>query len=321
MKRPIQILITIAVLSLSFIYLYLNRAELQILQGVRLTNVGILAFSLFLFFFLTGYTFRLLVGLMNVKLSVMETIGLSILTNFGNYLGPTRPGAALKAVYLKSSKGLAYARFTSILAANTFLAFFMCGIVGVILLFLLRELEKADIPTALLLICVSLIIGSAIPFIYKSPNLKEKGKFRKLLQSTLRGFEIIRAQKAKLGLICFTFFAQFLLSAVIYVAAFTCLGISITFLTAMVIGVFTSIANLFTITPNNLGIQEAVSAYLFTISGFDFTTGVIGAGLVRVVHMTITFALTPIFVHYLLQYEDLKLSKVFSWLRVKGDSW
>ena len=319
MKRSIQILITVVVLSLSLVYLYLNRAELQMLQGVRLTDIGILAFTLFLFFFLTGYTFRLLVGLMNVKLSVIETIGLSILTNFGNYLGPTRPGAALKAVYLKSSKNLAYAKFTSVLAANTFLAFFMCGIVGAILLLLLEELEKTDIPVPLLLICVGLMIGSALPFIYKSPNLKTKGKLGELLRSTLSGFEIIRAQKVRLGLICLTFFAQFLLSALIYESAFNCLGISITFLTAMVIGVFTSIANLFTITPNNLGIQEAVSAYLFTITGCDFTTGIIGAGVVRVVHMIITFALTPIFIHYLLGFKGLQLSKVFSGLGVKKD--
>ena len=138
MKKTFQILSTIIVLCVSCIYFYLNRAQLVILQGLDLEDISILAFALFLFFCVSGYTFKLLVGLMDVELSVMETIGLSILTNFGNYLGPTRPGAALKAIYLKSSKGLPYARFASVLAANIFLAFFMTVIAGLVLLFLFR---------------------------------------------------------------------------------------------------------------------------------------------------------------------------------------
>lgn len=41
--------------------------------------------------------------------------------------------------------------------------------------------------------------------------------------------------------------------------------------------------------------------------------------LVRVVHMIITFALTPLFVHYLLRHKDFKLLRVFSGDRNKED--
>ena len=93
-------------------------------------------------------------------------------------------------------------------------------------------------------------------------------------------------------------------------AVFRSLGVPIGFLSALVIGVFTAIANFFTITPNNLGIQEAVIAYLLSVTGFDFATGVIGAGLSRVIHMIITFSLAPLFMHTLFKSENLKLTGI-----------
>jgi len=311
MKKIIQIIFTIVIMMVGIIYLYLNRTQLAVLKEVHSEDIIILSVLTLLFFYITGYTFKLLVSLMNVNLSIIETLGLSILTNFGNYLGPIRPGAALKAMYLKSSRGLTYTKFTSVLAANTFLALLMTGSTGIILLFLLIK-EKVQIPTLLFFICAGLIFVSALPFIYKTPNIKTKGRITELLQSTLEGFAVIRTQQGKLILIGLNFIAQFFVAALINKVAFNSIGISITFLSALTIGVFTSIANLITITPNNLGVQEAVIAYLFTITGFDFSTGIIGAGLARVIHMIITFALTPVFAHYLLKSTNLSLGKLLN---------
>ena len=292
-------------------YLYVNRTQFSVLKKVDFGDIVILFAITLLFFYITGYTFKLLVSLMSVNLSFMETLGLSILTNFGNYLGPARPGAALKAMYLKTSRGLAYTKFTSVLAANTFLALLMTGSTGIILLFLLKK-ESLQPPVILFFICAGLILIALLPFIYKTPNIKAKGRAFELLKSTLEGFAVIRTQQSKLVLICLNFIAQFFVAALINKVTFNSLGVPITFLSALTIGVFTSIANLITITPNNLGVQEAVIAYLFAITGFDFSTGVIGAGLARVIHMIITFALTPVFTHYLLKSSDLSLGRLIN---------
>lgn len=82
---------------------------------------------------------------------------------------------------------------------------------------------------------------------------------------------------------------------------FHSIGIQITFLTALFIGVFNSIANLLTVTPNNLGIQEIVTAYILTMTGFDFTTGIIGSSIGRIINMAVIFSLSPIFSYYLLK--------------------
>ncbi|MCP4113421.1 MAG: flippase-like domain-containing protein [Desulfobacteraceae bacterium] len=306
MKNFLRIVSAIAVIIISIIYLYMNRFQLAVLKNIYPTDMVVIFILTFLFFCVTGYTFSMLVGLMGVKLSSSEIVGLSILTNFGNYLGPIRPGAALKAVYLKASRGLAYTRFTSVLAANTFLAFFVTGGVGMILLFLLKK-ENTDPPYILFFACIGIIIGSVLPFFYKIPDIRKKNRFTDLLRATLEGFKIIRVQKSRLALICLSFLVQFFLAALLNQVVYRSVGVPISFLSALVIGVFTSIANFFTITPNNLGVQEAVSAYLFTLAGYDYTTGVIGAGLGRMVHMAITFSLAPIFSHYLLKSLNLSL--------------
>jgi len=301
MKKPLQIILTALLILIGAIYLYVNRSQLAVLRQIQIHDFCILFAVILAFFYISGYTFKLIVGLLNVELSVSETIGLSILTNFGNYLAPVRPGAALKAVYLKASKGLPYAKFTSVLAVNTFLAFFMTGLAGLILILLLIK-ENVQIPIILPFVCLFLIIGSVIAFACKMPNIKARGRITQLLQSGISGFQAINVQKRKLFWICLTFVAQFLWCALINEAVFRSLGIPIGLLSALVIGVFAAIANFFT--------QEAVIAYLLSITGFDFTTGVIGAGLSRVIHMIITFSLAPLFVHTLFKSEDLKLTGI-----------
>lgn len=311
MKRIAQIILVIVIMIIGITYLYVNRSQLAVLNKINPADIIILFLLIFLFFYITGYTFNLLVSLLGVKLSITEIMGLSILTNFVNYLGPIRPGAVFKAIYLKASRGFLYTRFASVLAANMFLSFIMTGGIGIILLLLMKK-ENIQTPLILFLACIGLVFGAVLPFTHKIPKLKKKNRISELLQSSLEGFEIIRSQKTKLFFICLTFIVQFLVAALVNIVVFHSVGVSITVLSALVIGVFASMANFFTITPNNLGVQEAVIAYLFAVTGFDFTIGVIGAGLIRVIHMIITFVFTPVFTHYLLKSANLSLGKILT---------
>lgn len=309
-------IVSLSLIIIGLVYIYVNRSDLQLLYNITFKNIFIISIIQLSFSYATGYTFKLLISLMNINLSQIETIGLSILTNFGNYLGPTRPGAALKAMYLKSSKALTYAKFSSILAANTLLAAFMTGSVGALLLYLLNK-EELYTPIVLIVICIALMIGSTLPFVIRIKGIKVRGKISEFIQSALEGFDIIRTRKTKLLFICFSFLIQFVLAAFIYISVFNALGISISYLLAFVIGVFTSISNLLTITPNNIGIQETIIAYLYTISGLDFTSGLIGASLTRVLHMVLVFIFAPIFAHILLKDKDISLKKILPWRKTE----
>lgn len=141
MKTIIQILLAIAVVTVGAIYIYLNRSQLTILKNIELYDIVLLVFFNIFFLYATGYVFKLLVGTMNINLSFIETIGLSVLTNFANYLAPARPGAALKAVYLKKTKKFAYTHFTSVFIASSFVGIFMMGASGLVLLILMYKIK------------------------------------------------------------------------------------------------------------------------------------------------------------------------------------
>lgn len=305
MKNVIRNLLAIVIISTGAVYIYFNREQLIILKDIKKEDIVILVLLNFIFLYATGYTFKLLIRTMNINLSFIETIGLSVLTNFANYLGPIRPGAALKAVYLKHTKGFLYANFASVLVASSFLGIFMRGACGLIILLLLKQ-HAIETPAFLYVICIFLTILPIIPFLYKIPRIKKtNSKISKIFHSTIDGLEVIQSKKNDLIFISSTFIVQFFLSACITVITFNSLGVQLTFLTALFIGIFTSIANLLTITPSNLGIQEIVSAYIFTIAGFDFTTGIIGASIGRIINIIVIFSLSPIFSYYLLKNNEL----------------
>lgn len=299
----------LAVLVAGFVYAWLNRSELVSLFTLQLSDVLIIAGILFLFFLSTGFTFYLLVSLLSVRLSLIEMIGLTFLSNFGNYLGPTRPGAAIKAIYLKGEKDLPYARFSAVLAANGFVLFFVSGMVGVLLLVALWA-QSGILPGSLVAICLTLISGALLPLAFRFRQVSYRGRIWRHLNRATEGFEAIKSQREKLLAVCASVLLQYMITAWLMVFTYRTLGQPISLTAALIIGVFTSIANFLTITPNNLGIQEIVMAYLYTITGLDFSEGLLGASLMRAVHIILTFGLTPIFVHFMLKSANLSLAAI-----------
>ncbi len=312
-KQYLRVCVTLIVIAISTAYVYSHRAELTLLTEVGATDLIALCACILLSFVLSASTFAVLVSLVDVRISAVEAFGLSLLTNFGNYLGPARPGAALKAVYLKRTKGLAYVHFASVLAANACLLSLMTGLVGLAAL-AGQAAYGVTTPPILTATCVAFVLAAIVPFVVRAPSLARRtGRIARLIRTALEGFAIIRSRRFGLLQVCLLLLAQFLVAAVCYRVAFSVLGFSLAFRSALVIGVFTSMMNFFTITPNNLGLQEALIAYLFFVTGFDFSAGVIGAGLVRVIHILITFGLTPIFVHVMQRPTNLTVAQMVGW--------
>ena len=309
MQQIIKYLPTLIVVISGAVYAYLNQSVFAPLYSINLVHILSLAGIVFAFFIATGYTFYLLVGFLSVRLSLIETIGLTFLTNFGNYLGPTRPGAAIKAIYLKSQKGMLYASFSAVLATNSFLVFFASGVTGLLLLASLW-LQTGVFSLSLVIICIALILVSLLPLVFRFRQIQREGRIWSMLNNAIAGIEVIKSQKLKLLMVCGTILIQYLISAWVLIVAYHALGHPIPLTLALIIGIFTSISNFFTITPNNLGIQEVVMAYLYTITGMDFTSGLMGAGLIRAIHIILTFGLTPIFTHFMLKSANISLSSI-----------
>ncbi len=299
LKKILFVVVNCIALVISMGYLYLKRDQLMVLQNASCVEILLLMTTTLLYFFVTGYTFKLLVGLLQIPLTMQETLGLSVITNFGNYLGPTSPGSALKAVYLKSRKGFEYTKFVSVFGANNFFGFFMMGVMGTVLYVWLKKIYP-QAPVVLLFYSLALVIGCGLPIFLKIPSLKQKGRIAEIWQAVIEGYNDLFKQPQACWAIAVSYAMQFFVRAGIFWLAFQALHMPIPFVLSLAAAVYTSMFD-FYLTPNNLGIQEALGAYVLTFSSIEFSHAVMGLLLVRVVHLVTTLVLAPIFIHLLLK--------------------
>ncbi len=309
MKKYYSLFLTFFLIALGVFYFATHPLELEVLTTLSINSVIKVATMLFLFFLTTGLTFYLLIRLVNIHLNFSEVIGLTFLTNFVNYLAPTRPGAAAKAVYLKMEKNLPYSVFSSVFAANAFIVMLISGFFG-FLLMLVWWLDTGQILFELLMVCLGLTCFSILPFILNMPLIERGGRFWNILNNALTGFETIKSQGNGIRFVCASVILQFITSAILMQVAYSAIGQSLSITNALIIGVFTSIANFFTLTPNNIGIQEIVMGYLFAMTGMVFSDGVLVGSLIRAVHLILTFILTPMFVYLMLRHGQVKFRQL-----------
>ena len=217
------------------VYIYLNRSILTELAKLDFGELVTLTLCVFAFFVVTGYTFYLLVGMLSVKLSLIEWFGLALLTNAMNYLGPMRPGAVAKAAYLKQQKNMPYSRFSAILAANGFLLFLYSGLTGLVLLFF-TWLVKGIISSLLILICMMLIVGALVPFVVRISHVEYQGRIWNMINTTIEGFVEIRTQRGKILMVGVSVIAQYFLAATCSLISYRALGFEMDLLTALLLG-------------------------------------------------------------------------------------
>ncbi len=312
MNKRYKKIINISIFVLVVCFVSINIGEFSSLSRLTIQEISSLVIVLLLFFITTGVTFALLVNLVGIQLSKIEIVGLSFLTNMVNYLAPLRPGAAVKAMYLKSVKDLEYSRFSSVLAANAFLALGTTS--GVAIILLIHNWYFHDfLPIELLAISLVLCLLSMSPFVVKSFSWitpTGKSKFSVIVNNAIFGFEQIRENRMGILLVCTSLIIQFMLAGMLMYLVFGSIGIELTYRMALLLGVFTALANLFTVTPNNMGVQEAVIGYLIVVVGEDFNQGIVGAALLRTIHIALTFLIGSLFVQRMLIKADLSITKM-----------
>ncbi len=314
MKQKYRNLITFAILILAVWYVSVNRQAFSTLEALGAGDIAIISAVLLVFFAATGLTFSLLVNLVETRLSSLEIVALSFLTNMVNYLAPLRPGAAVKAMYLKSVKGLEYSRFSSVFAANAFLVLATTSAAALIILGLNWYYHNL-LPWELLAVSLALFLLSLAPFIVPSfswMKLRGRGRVADAIDKAIDGFEQIRGQKAGVMLVCTSVVFQFLVSGLLMMLVYASIDIDLPYRMALLLGIFTSLANLFTVTPNNVGVQEAVMGYLVVIKGGDFNQGLVGAAILRAIHLALTFSVGLLLVNRMLLKADLNFREMMT---------
>lgn len=289
--------------------------DLRTLLELDPLHVAALVAGMLLFFAFLGSILAQLAAALGARLDFVEWYTITLGSNFAAYLLPIRPGIALKAAYLKTVHGVSLTRYSALFATQTFLLFFISG---TLTLGLLLWHDLGENPFALLLYsgCFAMLVLSLLP----AWVILRRGEARlawlparlaERLDAAAVGFrEIWRQPRALFG-VTVALVAQYLVAAGNFTLAFHALDLEVPYATVLLVGVFSSIANLASVTPNNLGVLEVVVASLYSAVGYDFSTGLLGAALVRAVHLVVVVAATPVFTSWLVARRGVSWRRLF----------
>ncbi|NOY86046.1 MAG: flippase-like domain-containing protein [Deltaproteobacteria bacterium] len=291
-RRWVQIVGFVIICGATLLYILLFRDQTQLLKNVRISRLWLLLTASFVMVVTTGLTNALLVKILGVRLTTFEYSSLSFLTTFANYFGPLRAGAAVRATYLRMVKGLPISAYAGVMVANSLILFFVSGITGLSLL-LAGYYYYGLISPELVLACLIFTGFAVAAKIVRLPSFKREGRIYNMFRLAATGLDTIRSQHLGLTEVILSILLQYIVAAFVIYAAYHAMGISIPLLPAFIIGVFNAMSGYLSITPNNLGLQEAAIGYLGMITGLGLNESLLAAALIRGGQVAVVFLLTP----------------------------
>ncbi|MDM8528623.1 lysylphosphatidylglycerol synthase transmembrane domain-containing protein [Anaerolineales bacterium HSG24] len=299
MKRKwLETFIPFLVILIIIIYLYSQQENLL----TMLSNVSPLTFSLLITLQLVGLvTSGLLLNLFvlkfNVRLKSKEWFGLSVVTVMANYLTPFSGGMLARAAYLKQRHAFPYAQFVTMLSANYLITFWVVGCCGAISMLV----YPAHFSIPIFILFVTVILGTSI--LTFLPHLRLPGKnwfIHNVNMAILAWCQVRDDRPLVLKLIGYTLI-NISVNGLSFWVAYAGLGQEVPFVLALLFGLLISFSILINITPGNLGVQEAVSAFSAEILGVGATEGLLAALIIRAALLVTVLTLGPIFSYLLTQ--------------------
>lgn len=299
-KNIIGIPILIILLITGVLYVNNNVEKFQQLSIENPLIILILIPLIFIHIFFTGKINGRILRPFNVFLTFMEEFQLAVINRFYNYLTIFRGGVAVRAVYLKKRYKFPYTDFLATLLASYILIFLVAGIIGIISTF--GIFFTTNILSWEILIIFSVIVIVMLFIIIFAPKFKERENIwiNRIIR-VVNGWHIIRNNREIIvSVVCYSFL-QIIFYAVIVYFQFLVFGIHITFIKALFLSSITGMSILLSITPANLGINEAI--IVFSANTINITTAesLSAALLGRLISILILFIVGPIFSYLLIK--------------------
>lgn len=251
-----------------------------------------------------------------VKLSKSEILGLSALTRFANNISPSYMGTAIRALYLKKTYGVSYAKFASSFAFGNIIQVVVAGVIAVLILFSVAEFtNEQDIRMILLLSVLLLVIFLIMPVSGLSRYLMDRsGKTKKRKAKILERLSAMVSEYGKLRsrpilfvrMIIWTLVALLSTAASIYFI-YLSLGESVSPLLVLFIAILGGLSILISITPGNIGISEGMLVLGAQLMGVPIPVTLAMAIVRRLFMYLVTFVLASYFAPKLLNTSFIKM--------------
>ena len=266
------------------ILLKINIIELATLLGINL-----------LFFLITSTTSWYLLSALGASIPWSTNMAITFLANFLNYFGPAQPGTGAKAMYLKIAHNIRYTDFAIMTGTNALIMLLVSGLMGCTVVgwkWFAEGLYLTELGSLSLMMTLSVLI---LPLVWRFlPRFRNnQRKWIQAIGNTIDGIARLWADRgaivAAVGLVA----AQYMVAGIVLWLSYRVIGFHIEYSIALLISAFLSVANIVPLTPNNIGVFELVMGAATHLSGADFSTGLIAAGIMRIFHLTICVLAVP----------------------------
>jgi uncharacterized protein (TIRG00374 family) len=295
-KQNFSRLVLFIILVIAAWYITAHLEEFKAIQHIQPKYLWPILICVLMQNAVNGYMNKEYVRYFDIELDFTEWFGLAIVGAMGNYLTPLRGGAAGRAIYLKKKHDLPYTRFMTLFIASYLVIFFLTGVLGAITMMGVSQVQ-GFLQLFGFFVALS---GGVLLFvlIFSRINLPQWKIWAKVSEA-MTGWKILSANKEILWRICAAVVVSYFLVAIQMYYAFLAFGFSISPIAAWLVGLFSTLGLLISITPGSLGIQEALVGLLAAFFGIGFNQGVIAQGLIRVVNIVIIFSLGPLYSYFL----------------------
>ncbi len=246
------LLIAYTLLSLQRGWQGLTRLSLEA-PGLLLLNIPLLLLSLFA----SGKLLDTLLRPHGVRLTTLETLGMSTVARFGNYLSFGNVGFALRIYYLKKVRRVEFSQSLLGLAVGNLVFYIVCVCAALLALALLPAAAATKTtPLTLASWALALLLAMLLLPMLLKPLIPERGRLA-ALHRLISPLGSIFRQPLLLRLVFWAMLLLFSFTAMLAVE-FAVLGARTSLPELLYMGSVSSLSGLFQITPAGLGVQEGL---------------------------------------------------------------
>jgi uncharacterized membrane protein YbhN (UPF0104 family) len=288
-------------------YLAINKELTSLLTNVSWQTAVILVMLRLLFVGLNGVFLKLFAAQLSIHLNWREWIGLPFITTMGNYLTPFSGGMLARATYLKKRHSLSYTHFTTLLAANYLITFWVSVLAGLIIMPLLWQ--QASNPLPLLLFLVGCWVALSAVLFLPVPRIPIGKRPFHMLNQALTGWRAVKRKRYLLWQLILLAVISLGLNSAAFWFSYRALELPVSIATAVMVSLATVFSTLVTLTPGNFGIREAFVSFISELVGAGVGEGLLVALLIRSASILSAFTLGPLFSMILAHEFPLMTSK------------
>ncbi|MFH1367087.1 MAG: lysylphosphatidylglycerol synthase transmembrane domain-containing protein [Patescibacteria group bacterium] len=299
-KKILSIITFLALLFLAVYYLARNYASFQ-----KLSLVSPELIVCMVLFFITSYVCmgmytRSLLTPFGIVMRAGESFMLAMITGFYNLITPFRGGLVVRAAYLKKKYQFSYTDFLASLAGMYVIVFLISGLLGLFsILFIFQS--TSDYNLLLVSIFSIVVIAMLVIIIFSQHFPRLNGRWLGKISRVAQGWNLIKNNTQVVFSVILFSLAQLLLLTLMLNLQFRVFGVNVSYFGTLILASMANLSLLISITPANLGINEAVIVFSAATLGISPTVSLASALLGRAVQIIVLFILGPIFSYKLIK--------------------